>query len=95
MENTLEANLRFLSEKADSVWWFNGEFVAIKNETVIKLIRLLKDNPSMTIQEMAMLLSINPSAVQKHLKALQDKAYIERTGTNKNVRRNILLVSTT
>lgn len=27
MENTLEANLRFLSEKADSVWWLNGEFV--------------------------------------------------------------------
>lgn len=95
MENTLEANLRFLSEKADSIWWFNGEFVTIKNETVVKLIRLLKDNPSMTIPEMAKSLSINPSAVQKHLKTLQDKGYMERTGTNKNVHRNILLVSTT
>ena len=95
MEKTLQENVNFLKEQADSVWWHDGEFITIKNETIVRLIRLLKDNPSMTIQEMAKSLSINPSAVQKHLKMLQDKGYMERTGTNRNVHRNILLVSTT
>lgn len=95
MEDTIENNLKYIGEKADAVWWFDGELVTFKNETVIKLIKLLIDNPAITIPNMAKQLSINPSAVQKHLKYLQDCGYLERTGTNKNVRRTILLVSTT
>ena len=95
VEQTLEYDMNFLQEKEDAVWWFDGEFVKFKNETTIKLIRLLISNPSITIPEMAKALSINTSAVQRQLKDLQDKGYMERSGANKKAQRKILLVSTT
>ena len=95
VEQTLEDDMNFLQEKKDAVWWFDGEFVTFKNETTIKLIKLLIGNPSITIPEMAKELSINASAIQKQLKDLQDKGYMERSGANKKAQRKILLVSTT
>ena len=95
VEQTLEDDINFLQEKEDAVWWFDGEFVTFKNETTIKLIKLLISNPSITIPEMAKALSINTSAVQRQLKVLQDKGYMERSGANKKAQRKILLVSTT
>lgn len=95
VEITLQADLDFIKEKEDAVWWFDGQFVKFKNETTIKLIKLIFNNPSITIPEMAKTLSINPSAVQKQLKYLQDNGYMERIGANKNGERKILLVSTT
>lgn len=95
VEQTLEDDINFLQEKEDAVWWFDGEFVKIKNETTIQLIKLIINNPSITIPEMAKALSINPSAVQRQLKYLQDNGYMERTGANKKGERKILLVSTT
>ena len=95
VEQTLEDDINFLQEKEDAVWWFDGEFVTFKNETTIKLIKLLISNPSITIPEMAKSLSINTSAVQRQLKVLQDKGYMERSGANKKAQRKILLVSTT
>ena len=95
VEQTLEDDMNFLQEKEDAVWWFDGEFVTFKNETTIKLIKLLISNPSITIPEMAKVLSINTSAVQRQLKDLQEKGYMERSGANKKAQRKILLVSTT
>ena len=95
VEQTLEDDMHSLQEKEDAVWWFDGEFVTFKNETTIKLIKLLISNPSMTIPEMAKALSINTSAVQRQLKNLQEKGYMERYGANKKAQRKILLVSTT
>lgn len=95
VEITLEADLDFLKEKEDTVWWFDGEFVKFKNERTVKLIKLIINKPSITIPEISKALSINPSAVQKQLKYLQDKGYMERAGANKNGERKILLVSTT
>ena len=95
VEDTLQADLDFLKEKDNAVWWFNGEFVKFKNETTIKLIQLINNNPSITIPEMSKELSINTSAVQKQLKYLLDHGYMERSGTNKKGERKILLISTT
>lgn len=95
LEKTIAEDLNFVKSKSDSVWWFDGELVTFKNQTVIKLIQLLLDNPCTTISQMAAELHINTSAVQKQLKRLQDKGYIERTGSNKNPQRKVLLVSTT
>ena len=95
VEQTLEDDMNFLQEKEDAVWLFDGDLVTFKNETTIKLIKLLIGNPSITIPEMAKELSINASAIQKQLKDLQDKGYMERSGANKKAQRKILLVSTT
>ena len=95
MEETLENNLRFIGERADAVWWYDGELITFKNETTIKILDLLRNNPTMSIRSMALEMGINKSAIQKQLKTLQEKGYIQRDGGTRGGSWRILLVSTT
>ena len=82
LEKTLEDDMNFLQEKEDAVWWFDGEFVTFKNESTIQLLKLLTDNPKMSVRSLAQALDISKSAVQKQLKLLQEKGYILKTTNN-------------
>ena len=82
VEQTLEDDMNFLQEKEDAVWWFDGEFVTFKNESTIQLLKLLTDNPKMSVRSLVQALSISKSAVQKQLKLLQEKGYILKTTNN-------------
>jgi Fic family protein len=82
VEQTLEDDMNFLQEKKDAVWWFDGEFVTFKNESTIQLLKLLTDNPKMSVRSLAQALDISKSAVQKQLKLLQEKGYILKTTNN-------------
>ena len=82
VEQTLEDDMNFLQEKEDAVWWFDGEFVTFKNESTIQLLKLLTDNPKMSVRSLAQALDISKSAVQKQLKLLQEKGYILKTTNN-------------
>ena len=82
VEQTLEDDINFLQEKEDAVWWFDGEFVKFKNESTIQLLKLLTDNPKMSVRSLAQTLGISKSAVQKQLKLLQEKGYILKTTNN-------------
>ena len=82
VEQTLEDDMNFLQEKEDAVWWFDGEFVKFKNESTIQLLKLLTDNPKMSVRSLVQALSISKSAVQKQLKLLQEKGYILKTTNN-------------
>ncbi len=95
VEQTLEDDINFLQEKEDAVWWFDGEFVTFKNESTIQLLKYLVDHPQATVKELAQVLSINKSAVQKQLETLQRKGYVTRVGTRKEGKRVVNLVSTT
>lgn len=95
VEQTLEDDINFLQEKEDAVWWFDGEFVKIKNETTIHLLKYLVDHPQATVKELTQVLSINKSAVQKQIESLQRKGYVTRVGTRKEGKRVVNLVSTT
>ena len=95
VEITLQADLNFIKEKEDAVWWFDGEFVKIKNETTIQLLKYLIDHPQATVKELTQVLSINKSAVQKQIESLQRKGYVTRVGTRKEGKRVVNLVSTT
>ena len=95
VEITLQADLDFIKEKEDAVWWFDGEFVKIKNETTIHLLKYLVDHPQATVKELTQVLSINKSAVQKQIESLQRKGYVTRVGTRKEGKRVVNLVSTT
>lgn len=82
VEQTLEDDMNFLQEKEDAVWWFDGEFVKFKNESTIQLLKLLTDNPKMSVRSLVQALGISKSAVQKQLKLLQEKGYILKTTNN-------------
>lgn len=76
-------NIKFISEKAESVWWYNGAFVTFRSENTIKLLNLMTNSPDITVREIAEALNINKSAVQKQIKTLQNKEYIIRVGGKK------------
>ena len=51
------------------------------SETTKKIYKLIKENPSVTRKELCDILSINPSAVQKHIEKLKkDGAIIRKDG---------------
>lgn len=51
------------------------------SETTQKVYELVKENPSISRKELSNLLSINPSAVQKHIEKLKkDGSIIRKNG---------------
>ena len=52
-------------------------------KTKVSIIRMIKDNPSISSIEMANLIGINRSAISKHLKKLKEDHIIKREGPAK------------
>lgn len=74
----IETNIMFLKDKAENIWWYNGEKVTFRSPNTPKLLRILMVEPGSTINELTERLGINRSAVQKQLDLLEKKGYILR-----------------
>lgn len=48
-----------------------------------RIVCEMKENPSVTINELALMLSISDRAVSKHLKKLQEQGIIKRVGADR------------
>lgn len=72
-------------------WWFDGGWVCFSNKNMNEMIDLLLQQPDLTITGLSEKLGINRSAVEKHLKKLQDKGYVLRTGSRKSGKWQVLL----
>ena len=94
MEETIENNLRFIGEKADAVWWFDGEFVTLKNETTITILNAMLDNPKVTTMQIAETAGVSATSIQKQLMKLQENKYIARIGGRKNGEWKVNLIRT-
>ena len=62
-------------------WWFNGGLISFNSSTVEDIIHEIYADPHISIRALADRLSINPSAIQKHIKMLKDKGYLIREGS--------------
>lgn len=72
----IETNIMFLRDKAENIWWHNGEKVNFRSPNTPKLLRILMADPSITINELTSQIGINRSAVQKQIDILSKKGYI-------------------
>lgn len=72
-----------IAQGAGNQWWYNGGWVCFKSPKVTQIINLLIQSPMSTIAEISEAVGINRSAVQKHLKMLRDRGYIDRIGSRK------------
>ncbi len=70
--------MAFVSTDRNSSWWYEGEIVKFSTETPGKILSLLQSNPNATLDNIAMSLGINRSAVQKQITSLSNKKYISR-----------------
>ncbi len=71
-------NIRFLTERGDNVWWFDGERVNFRSNSTSKILNLMYAVPDITIQRLSDEAGINMAAVNKQLKQLTAKGYIQR-----------------
>lgn len=94
MEDTIENNLKFIGEKADAVWWFDGELITFKNETTITILNAMLDNPKVTTKQIAETAGVSATSIQKHLVKLQENRYIVRIGGRKNGEWKVNLIRT-
>ena len=67
--------------------------VTFKNETTINILKKMVENPKVTIVELAKQLGISENAIQKQLKSLQEKGYLQRNGKTRGGSWQVLLVS--
>ena len=94
MEETIENNLRFIGEKADAVWWYDGELITFKNVTTITILNAMLDNPKVTTKQIAVTAGVSATSIQKQLVKLQENKYIVRIGGRKNGEWKVNLIRT-
>lgn len=71
-------NIRFITERGDKVWWFDGERISFRAETTSKMLNLMLAHPDITIPKLSEELGINLTSVNKQIKQLMTKGYIQR-----------------
>ena len=62
-----------------------GVNVGVKlNKTQIKIVELIRNNPSVTIEEMARFATVETRTIERNIKKLKEKEIIDRVGADKN-----------
>ena len=71
-------NIRFLTERGDNVWWFDGERVKFRSNTTSKMLNLMFSHPNITIPQLSESTGVNLASVNKQIRQLTTKGYIQR-----------------
>ena len=62
-----------------------GVNVGVKlNKTQTKIVELIRNNPGITIEEMAKFADVETRTIERNIKTLKQKEIIERVGADKN-----------
>lgn len=71
-------HIRFLTERGENVWWFDGQRINFRSPSTSRLLNLLHAVPDITTRQLSAEVGINVAAVNKQLKQLTAKGYIQR-----------------
>lgn len=74
----LRYNIDFVIEQSPDVWWYDGERIVFRSESTAKLLHAMDMDAEITIEGLAKVADINPSAVKKQLSQMIKKGYIQR-----------------
>lgn len=78
VSNEIKTDIDFITRKGEDLWWYDGEIVTTRSKNTARILRLTRENPSITYAELTTSLGINTSAVQKLVKRMVDNGYIAR-----------------
>lgn len=73
-------HIRFLTERGENVWWFDGERVNFRSRATSTMLNRMAAQPDITIPQLAAEAGISVAAVNKQLKQLIDKGFVQRIG---------------
>lgn len=74
----IQTDIDFVTCKDEDLWWYDGEIITTRSKNIARILRLMRENPSITYAELTSSLGINTSAVQKLVKRMVDNGYIAR-----------------
>ena len=74
----VDYHIRFLTERGDNVWWFDGERVKFRAETTSKILNLMYEHPDITLASLSEQVGVNVAAINKQIRQLTNKGYIQR-----------------
>ena len=72
-------NIRFLTERGENVWWFDGERIDFRSSTTSQILNLMYAQPDITIPSLSEQVGVTVAAINKHIKQLVNKGYIQRS----------------
>lgn len=78
IENELTYNIEFCEETSPHEWWYDGKRIAFRSKNTPFILEAIQDDPEITIEQIAQKIGIVPLAVQKQLKNMEVKGYIQR-----------------
>lgn len=70
--------VRFATIHDEHTWWYDGEMVRFRSDTTSKILTAIMMDTGISIKEISNQAGVSVSAVNKHLKSLMDKRYIQR-----------------
>ncbi|MCD8291890.1 MAG: Fic family protein [Prevotella sp.] len=70
--------IKFITIHDEHTWWYDGELIRFRSDTTNKILTAIMMNTSITTEEISNHVGVSISAVNKHLKKLTDKQYIQR-----------------
>lgn len=70
--------IKFITVHDEHIWWYDGEMIRFRSDTTNKILTAIMMNTGITTGELATISGVSIGAVNKHLKKLTDKQYIQR-----------------
>ena len=82
VEVELKYNIDFVTETSPNVWWYDGQKIVFRSSSTPMLLQAMQSDPDITIEELALHAGISVGAVNKQLRQLLKKGYIQRSETD-------------
>lgn len=79
----MKNDIMIVNGEKDNQWWYDGEIVKFNNNNLKAIINAISKNSAITVRGLSEEIGINTSAIQRHLKNLQEKGFLVRMGNNK------------
>ena len=76
MADEISMSIKYISEKEEHVWWYDGEYIVVSNQNTLAILQHLTDNPHITVRQLTEVVGINKSAIQRQLKQMSEKGWI-------------------
>ncbi len=70
--------IRFATTHDERIWWHDGEMVRFRSNTTGKILSAIMIEPEITTKKLSHIVGVTPTAVNKHIKNLAEKGYIQR-----------------
>ena len=76
--NEIYNDYLFVTRKEENVWWYDGKMIEFRTPNYAKLLRLMRTQPVLTLEDMTEELGISMTAVRKLVNQLIEKNYVEK-----------------